>query len=418
VRSRRVLTSIAAAALVLAACSADDADRQVQLQGPVGGDGVAVELAQEEATLDPIAAVQEIEIAADLLEATVATLVDGVAAECAAKSDALNKASADLSERTFIAPQDLACAQLTEASFENARVEGVDFSGANLAGANLRNARLKIVAIGADFTGADLTGADLSGSDLTGAIFTSATLVGSNLTELHASSPELVVEGVGGLAGADLTEAQLGCNQLEMSPLMTMAGVVFDDSCSTVNVDGHSAVTLTGSALGADLTGFDFGRVHLVATDFRGAVMGEAVLSDYGRLPQGMAFVGADLAEADLSDNTFDGAAFVGADLTGADLSASVISYSSFAGADLTSADLSLVESEHNDYRSATVVLTDFTDASLRWDDFAGASFDAPIITGLVIEAVVCDGSDSADTDNGNSVRNFGLCTVGSELIF
>ncbi len=390
----------------------------MQLQGPVDGDGVAVELAQEEMTLDPVVAVQEIENATENLKSTVAMLVDGVEAECSAKAGALNKASADLSDRTFIAPQDLACAQLTEASFENARIEGVDFSGANLAGANFRNARLRIVAIGTDFTGADLTGADLSGSDLTGAIFASATLVGSDLTGLQASSAELAAQGVGGLTGADLRSARVGCNQLEISPLVNMAGVVFDDSCSTANVDGHNALTLTGSALGADLTGLDFGRVYLVARDFRGTTMVGAVLADYGRLPQGMAFAGADLAGANLRDNTFDSVSFVGADLTGADLGASVIMHSSFVGSDLTSADFSQVESEHNDYRSATVALTDFTDASLRWDDFAGASFDAPIITGLVIEAVVCDGSDNADTANGNSVRNFGLCTVGSELIF
>ena len=50
--------------------------------------------------------------------------------------------------------------------------------------------------------------------------------------------------------------------------------------------------------------------------------------------------------------------------------------------------------------------------------DFSGAAFTAPIVDGVVVEAVVCDGTAGPDTDNGNSVRNFGLCTVGTDLVF
>jgi hypothetical protein len=61
---------------------------------------------------------------------------------------------------------------------------------------------------------------------------------------------------------------------------------------------------------------------------------------------------------------------------------------------------------------------TDFRDATLSWDDFSGATFEAPLSDGVVVVAVVCDGSSTSEVDNGNSVRNFGLCTVDEDLIF
>lgn len=417
-RSRRVILLIAATALLAAACSAVS-DREVQLQDPArSGSGLAVELAQQEVEggFDALALAEQTTNQVAMLELATAAVLDGVRAECAANTEALDRMSADLSDRTFIAPQDLRCSQLADASLENAKIMGVDFTGASLSGANLRNARLQIVAIGADFSGADLTGADLSGSDLTGATFTSATLVGSNLTGLVTSAPELQGMTAGGLTRADFTDATVGCNQLEGSPMMSLPGVVFDTTCGTANVDGRTDMTLTGSFLGSDLNALRFDRVHLVATDFRATSMVGASFADFGVLPRGLLFVNADLTGADFSGNTLDTAAFVRTNLTGATFSASIVNDSWFVGADLTNADFSIVESEHNDFRSSIVSATDFTNASLSWDDFSGAVFSSPLTEGLVVEAIVCDGS--ADADNGNSVRNFGLCTAGDTLIF
>ena len=419
-RSRRLIPFIAAIAVAAAACSSTS-DREVQLDySASGGPGVPVELAQQdgEPQLDPAAVASQATQQILVLEGALSTLLNGVDAECAARTDALDRASADLSDRTFIGPQDQRCAQLGGASFERARVEDVDFTGANLAGANLRYARLNIVGVGIDLSGADLTGADLTGSDLTGAKLTGATLVGSTLTGLVTTAPELEGLTIGGLTGADLTSAMLGCNQLEGAPLMTMVGVQFDDICTAENDEGRIDMTLTGSLAGADLTAMSFGRVHLVAKDFRGASLQNASLSDYGVLPRELLFVGANLAGIDLRNNTLDSAVFIEADLTNADLSGSVIEASSFVAADLTGTNFTDVRSEHNDYRGTTVAGTNFTDASLSWDDFSSATFEAPVIDGLVVVAVVCDGSTAGGADNGNSVRNFGLCTVGSALIF
>ena len=417
-RFRRSILLIAALAVFAAACSAGD--REVQLQeGDEPVSGLAMELAQDEqAATDPDLIAQQTTTQVEVIDATVATVLDGLSAECAAATGALDRASADLSDRTFVAPAELRCARLADASLEGAVIEDVDLSGASLAGANLRDARLRIVAVGVDFTGADLTGADLTGSDLTGAVFNSATLVGSNLTGLVTSTEALAPLTTGGLTAADLTGARLGCNELEGSPRVVLASVVFDDSCTSGNPDGRIDMSLSGSLLGADLTSLSFARIHLLARDFRAATLVNASLAEYGVLPSGLSFVGADLTGANLSSNTFEFVMFSNANMTGTNLSASVIADSWFTRANMTSTDLSSVESEHNDYRAALISSTNFTNATLSWDDFSGATFSAPVTEGLVIEAVVCDGTVGADSDNGNSVRNFGLCTVGSDLIF
>lgn len=416
---RRVIPLVVALAVVAAACAGGD--RAVQLEvAPEAADGLAMQLAQDEsaAALDPDAAIQQTAAQVELTSVAVDLLLDGVEAECAQASAALDRASADLSERTFIAPGNLRCARLAEASLENARIEGVDLSGASLAGANLRNASLSIVAVGVDFTGADLTGADFTGSDLTGAVFNSATLVSSDLSGLATSSPDLAPMVTGGLTGASFVGARLGCNHLEGSPLMDLTGVTFDDSCTASDSAGAIDMTLSGMLLGSTLDNLAFGRVHLVAKDFRAASMQGVTMADHGVLPAGMLFVSADLTAADLSNNTYTEAVFAGANLTGANIAASIIDDSWFSRANLTNTNFSDVLSNHNDYRAAAVTGTNFTGATLRWDDFSGASFAAPLIEGLVVEAVVCDGTIGAEADNGNSVRNFGLCTVGSELIF
>ncbi|MDG2114900.1 MAG: pentapeptide repeat-containing protein, partial [Actinomycetota bacterium] len=266
------------------------------------------------------------------------------------------------------------------------------------------------------FTGADLTGADLSGSDLTGANLTSTVLTHSQLIDMVPSTPEMTALAAGGLTGADFSGATIGCNQFEGSPFLSLVGATFDTECAAESLDGYSAMTLSGSFLGADLSGLSFEQIHLTATDFRAATMVGVSVADYGVLPRELLFVNADLSGADLSGNTLDTAVFVGANLADASLSASIVNDSWFVGADLTNTDFSIVESEHNDYRSAIVSGTDFTNASLSWDDFSGAVFEAPLFDGLVIEAVVCDGT--VDAGNGNSVRNFGLCTLGDTLIF
>ncbi len=419
-RARRLVLVVAALAVSAAACGSGN-DPEVTLHDASGpGDGVAVALAQQgsDTGLDPRAVAGQVPVEIEFLQETLTTVLDGVEAECAGTTTALDRESADLSDRTFIAPPDLRCAQLANASFAGAHVEDIDLTGADLRGADLSGARLRIVAVGADFTGADLTGADLTGSDLSGANLSSAILVDSNLTGLVAGTAELAGITSGGLTGADLTGAELGCNEIEGSPLMVMTAVRFDDRCADGNVDGRIDMTLSGSLLGADLTGLSFQRLHLLALDFRGARMAGVDLADYGVLPREMSFAAADLTGADLSSNTLTEVDLAGADLTGASLAASVIEWSTLVGANLTGTELSDVRSEHNDYRAVLAAGTDFRDATLSWDDFSGATFEAPLSDGVVVVAVVCDGSSTSEVDNGNSVRNFGLCTVDEDLIF
>ena len=420
VRSRRLLTSIAALAVVATAC-ASGGDREVQLQASGGdGPGVPLELVQQETpeAIDPDALIATTAAEIEMVEVATSVVLDAVTAECAANNSALQRPSADLSNRTFIGPEDLRCAQLRDASFENARIEDVDFSGASLAGANLRNARLSIVAVGVDFTGADLTGADLRGSDLTGAVFNSATIVDTDFTELVTIDETLASVTVGGMTQADFVSARLGCSEFEASPLVRLANVQFDDTCGDLNVDGRDHVTFTGSLLGADLSGLDFSRILIELLDLRGTNLQNASFAGYGVLPAGLGLVSADLVGADLSAVNIRNSWLVGAKLGNADLSGSLIEESTFARADLSGTDMSSVTSEHNDYRSAVVSGTNFSNSLLSWDDFSGAVFSNVITDELVVVALVCDGSGGEEVANGNSVRNFGLCTAGSELIF
>ena len=131
-----------------------------------------------------------------------------------------------------------------------------------------------------------------------------------------------------------------------------------------------------------------------------------------------LGLVSADLVGADLSAVNIRNSWLVGAKLGNADLSGSLIEESTFARADLSGTDMSSVTSEHNDYRSAVVSGTNFSNSLLSWDDFSGAVFSNVITDELVVVALVCDGSGGEEVANGNSVRNFGLCTAGSELIF
>jgi uncharacterized protein YjbI with pentapeptide repeats len=420
---RRFSAACLASALVLAACGSSGDERAVELEQNRETDGAAMfdggedgrvdaTLVQEETPIPVdaegmfVAATSELDSIAAGLE-TVLTAVDTT---CAGMDPSLvlNTPGAVLSYRTFIAT-DAQCAQLPNSSFVAAYLEDVDFSRANFAGADLSDARLQITAIGADFTGANLRGADFTGSDLSGAIFNSADITNSVMDDLVG----------GGLTGADFTNATVGCNQLSAGPLMTFSDVIFDDTCADRNINGHEVLTLSGSLLGANVSGLSLEKIFLISRDFRLANVSLAQMASYGHLPRGLDFTGADLSGSDLSDNAMQQASFIGTTLVGANMSDMEIEDSYFDNADLSNADLSGTASDQNSFTRANIVGTDFSRAVLSWNDFSGATFESVTAVDTVVVAVICE--DKAGTESirdSNAVRYYGLCTSNGVVIF
>ncbi len=410
---------------VLAASCASSADRDVQLvdreHATVGPATAVVEHAQVDrgsvggvADVDVEGSLSALNLALEQFQTSVAVVVEGVEAECAATDPIRNEPGALLIDRTFIGPSNLRCAVFSGGYFENSVVLDVDLTGADLSGADFRGARLSVIAVGANLSGADLSGADLTGSDLTGADLTGAILVGSDLSGLVPRTPEFADSPAGGLTGADLTGAVVGCNSLALSPLVVMEDLVFRD-CDVP--DGTTDLELSGLGLGVDLTGLSFERVHVEVMNFSGAELAGADLGGFGVFRSGMSFVGVNLAGADLSGNTFDGTLFIGADLSEASLDASILDGAVFAGATLREASLVDVRSDASNFRQADLHSVDFTDARLSWDDFSGADLSGVTAVGVYVVAVVCDGVPGVAA--GNSVRNFGLClSADGSLVF
>jgi len=401
---------------VLVASCAHNVDREEQLLDreprAVGPATALVEYAQVDGgavgvvtDVDVEGSLAALATALDQFRSAVDVVVEGVEAECAAKDPVRSEPEALLTNRTFIAPADLRCSVFSDGFFQNSVILDVDLTGADLSGADLRNTRLSIIAVGADLRGADLTGADLTGSDLTGADLRGAILVGSDLGGLVARTPEFQDSPAGGLTGAGPTGAIVGCNRLAISPLVVMVEGEFRD-CE--GRDGTTDLELSGLALGVDLTAMSFERVHIEATNFSGAQLEDVDLGGVGVFRPETSFVGAHLAGADLSGNTFDGTLFVGADLAKASMDGSVLDKAVFAGATMTEVSLVEVRSDASNFRRADLTGASFSGANLTWDDFSGADLSDVTADDVVVVAVVCDGVLGATA--GNSVRNFGLC--------
>lgn len=183
-------------------------------------------------------------------------------------------------------PDDLRCADLT-----NAKLDEVDLTQKDLTGAILKNASMKE----ADFTQArleyaDLTGADLSDADLGQMHAKHATLRGAILTDAHAGQAEF--------PHADLTEAIMA--RIEMT----------------------QADLTDATLIGADLNEATLGQIQARNADFtraklRNSKLGQAKL-------QFAVFKGADLTKAEL----------VQAQMSGADLHGAIVDKASFTQAD------------------------------------------------------------------------------------
>jgi uncharacterized protein YjbI with pentapeptide repeats len=193
-------------------------------------------------------------------------------------------APVDLSRKN-LAYLDLSGLDFKRARLSHADLYGVDFTRANLRGADLSQTRLDR---------AVLIGADLSGANLRGATIRRPTVY-SDLSNNPADTPRF--------PGANLAGVRL---------LADLSGVDFHGAdLSGANLSPQEATTSKGSttSLAANvLTGCDFSRAILRATNFEGAKL------TFAR------FIGADLKGANLSRTDLSRADFTGADLTEADL--------------------------------------------------------------------------------------------------
>ncbi|MFC4531447.1 pentapeptide repeat-containing protein [Sphaerisporangium dianthi] len=222
-------------------------------------------------------------------------------------------------------PENLRCADLT-----NAKLDEVDFTQKDLSGALLRNASMKE----ADFTQAHLEYADLTGADLSDA----------DLGQLHAKHATL--------RDAILTDADAG--QAEF-PHADLSGAVMARAELT-------QANLTDAKLtGADLNEATLGQLQARNADFTKAKMREAKLGQ-AKL-QFAVFKGANLTEAE----------FTQAEMDGADLHGATVEQASFTQAD--DLDLTGALGEPKDVPSDA---TGSTEDLPEGGDDTGAGFERP----------------------------------------
>jgi uncharacterized protein YjbI with pentapeptide repeats len=307
-------------------------------------------------------------------------------------------------------PGRLRCAIFDDVDLRDSQFRGVDFAGASFRNADLSGSEfVRANLVGADFTGAVLTNVDFTDSALQGARFDSADVVGTTMGT-----------AAGALTDASFVAATMGCNDLTGAPRMDLTGfrVVGGDADGDGTLDCRQrgaelmAMRMAGTFRDAVMPGFDFTYAVVEATDFAGAELSGAQLTDKGVWPDRSDFTGATLVGADLSGTGFYGARFVGADLSGATLTRTYVEAADFSRAmllsDVAPADLTDLESVSSAWHGTHFAGATLRGASFFRDDMTGALFDPddpnPADDLRLVEVICPDGTPS--------VRLLGACVA------
>ena len=270
----------------------------------------------------------------------------------------------------FINHSSFVSADMTNASFTNARLPFDDFRWTKVGGTNFSNTWM----IDADFTfssgagifdhanlpyahfeGATLANSSFQGATLYLASFAGADLSGANLNGANFSRADLRDAK---LTNADLTNANLGGAIVD--GVDTTGATFSNTTCPDgTNSDSHNGTCpaphpqslLTASST---LTGTDFNALSIVAS---------APNSDLsGSTAQGTTFVNTNLSTTNL---------------TGANLSGAKVVTSNMKGSDFTNAHLSGTEFVKSDLSNAKFSNADLVSVVIKGGSLSGADFSA-----------------------------------------